>query len=306
MDNIKACNILGIDPENISVSVLKTQYRKKALAFHPDKNKSVDANIRFQEINEAYHFLSNRTYYQGEDQDNPQDPDITLNPYTRTLFAFLENVIGMELFNHVQNRVFYKIIEHIGNCCEKKAMDILEKLDKTALIQIYEVLEMHQEVFHFSESFLIVLKEMIKRRSEKDEHITLYVGLEELMNDNLYKIKVGGNEYIIPLWHHELIYDHSGNELKIDCVPVLSEEIQIDENNNIHIFVEYDIEEIWEKDEIKVLLGKQEFTIYPRQLKLCKEQTLVFNEKGVSKINPKKIFEISKRADIILHITIHR
>jgi hypothetical protein len=280
------------------VSVLKTQYRKKALAFHPDKNKSADAKIQFQEINEAYHYLSNMHNQETE------DPDITLNPYARTLSAFLENVIGIELFNHVQNRVFYKIIEHIGNCCEKKAMDILEKLDKTALIQIYDILEMHQEVFHFSETFLIALKEMIQKRSEKDEHITLYVGLDELMNDNLYKIKVGGNEYIIPLWHHELVYDHSGNELKIDCIPVLSEDIQIDENNNIHVNVEYDIEELWEKDEITVLLGKQEFTIYPKQLRLCREQTVVFNEKGISKINTKKIFEVTKRADIMIHVTI--
>lgn len=297
MNKKMACNILEIDPENITASVLKTQYRKKALAFHPDKNKTADAKIQFQEINEAYHFLSNMHNQETE------DPDITLNPYARTLSAFLENVIGTELFNHVQNRVFYKIIEHIGNC-EKKAMDILEKLDKTALIQIYDVLEMHQEVFHFSETFLIVLKEMIQKRSEKDEHITLYVGLDELMNDNLYKIKVGGNEYIIPLWHHELVYDHSGNELKIDCIPVLPEDIQIDENNNINVNVEYNIEELWEKAEITVLLGKQEFIIYPKQLRLCREQTVVFNERGISKINTKKIFEVSKRADIMIHITI--
>jgi hypothetical protein len=303
MNKKTACNILEIDPENLTASVLKTQYRKKALAFHPDKNKSADANRQFQEINEAYLSLSN-IHVNQEDQDKTEDTDITLNPYTRTLFVFLENVIGIELFNHVQNRVFYKIVEHIGNCCEKNAMDLLEKLDKTALIQIYDVLEMHQEVFHFSESFLILLKEMIQKRSEKDEHIKLYVGLDELMNDNLYKIKVGGNEYIIPLWHHELVYDHSGNELKIDCIPVLPEDIQIDENNNIHINVEYDIEQLWEKDEITVLLGKQEFTICPKQLRLCKEQTVVFNERGVSKINAKKIFEVTKRADIMVHITI--
>lgn len=300
MNKNKACNILEIDPENITVSLLKTQYRKKALAFHPDKNKSADAKIQFQEINEAYHFLSNMHNQETEDHD------ITLNPYARTLSAFLENVIGIELFNHVQNRVFYKIIEHIGNCCEKKAMDILENLDKTALIQIYDVLEMHQEVFHFSETFLIVLKEMIQKRSEKDENIKIYVGLDELMSDNLYKIKVGGNEYIIPLWHHELVYDHSGNELKIDCIPVLPEDIQIDENNNINVNVEYNIEELWEKDEITVLLGKQEFIIHPKQLRLCREQTVVFNERGISKINTKKIFEVTKRADIMIHITIHR
>ena len=291
----RACNILEIDPDHMTRPILKSQYRKKALAFHPDKNKSADANVRFQEINEAYNYLSSIVY-----QEEEEDP-LT---YTNTLLAFLENVIGVDLFNHVQNRVFYKIIEHIGNCCEKKAMDILEKLDKMALIRVYEVLEMHQEVFHFSETFLIILKGMIQKRSEKDEHITLYVGLDDLMNDNLYKITVGKNEYIIPLWHHELVYDHCGNELKVECVPILPEDICIDENNNIHMHLEYNIEEVWEK-EVTVVLGKREFTIYPDQLRLCKEQTVIFNEKGISKINTKKIFEIS-RADIIFHITIWR
>jgi hypothetical protein len=276
-------------------TILKSQYRKKALAFHPDKNKSADANLRFQEINEAYNYLSTIVYQ--------EDEEVPLT-YTNTLLAFLENVIGVDLFNHVQNRVFYKIIEHIGNCCEKKAMDILEKLDKTALIRVYEVLEMHQEVFHFSETFLIILKGMIQKRSEKDENITIYVGLDDLMNDNLYKITVGKNEFIIPLWHHELVYDHCGNELKVECVPILPEGICIDETNNIHMYVEYNIEEVWEK-EVTVLLGKREFTIYPHQLRLCKEQTVIFNEKGISKVNTKKIFEIS-RADIIFHITIRR
>ena len=49
--------VLGV-PRNSSKDQIKDAYRKLALQFHPDRNKSPDAEARFKEISEAYAVLS--------------------------------------------------------------------------------------------------------------------------------------------------------------------------------------------------------------------------------------------------------
>ncbi|GIT12416.1 MAG: hypothetical protein CM1200mP33_6020 [Chloroflexota bacterium] len=57
--------ILGVS-KKATDEQLKSAFRKKALEYHPDRNKSKDAEEKFKEINEAYQILSDsdkRTKY---------------------------------------------------------------------------------------------------------------------------------------------------------------------------------------------------------------------------------------------------
>ena len=49
--------VLGV-PKNAEKGDIKNAYRKLALQYHPDRNKSAGAEERFKEISEAYAVLS--------------------------------------------------------------------------------------------------------------------------------------------------------------------------------------------------------------------------------------------------------
>lgn len=51
--------ILGVSP-SASEQEIKKAYRKLAMKYHPDVNKSVDAEEKFKEINEAYAILTGK------------------------------------------------------------------------------------------------------------------------------------------------------------------------------------------------------------------------------------------------------
>ena len=59
--------VLGVS-KSTSVDELKKQYRKLALKFHPDRNKSAEAPEHFKEISEAYAVLSDTEKRQLYDQ----------------------------------------------------------------------------------------------------------------------------------------------------------------------------------------------------------------------------------------------
>lgn len=53
----KSCDVLGIS-YTADKNTIKSAYRKKAKEYHPDLSKLPDATQRFQEINNAYKFLT--------------------------------------------------------------------------------------------------------------------------------------------------------------------------------------------------------------------------------------------------------
>src|SRR3989344_5647155 len=59
--------VLGV-AKTASDAELKAAYRKQALQWHPDRNKTAEATEKFKEINKAYEVLSDSQKRQAYDQ----------------------------------------------------------------------------------------------------------------------------------------------------------------------------------------------------------------------------------------------
>ena len=320
MNVSEAYKILDInenEKEDIDQEILKRKYRKQALIYHPDKNKSPDALQEFHKINEAYEILEKYNKYQDyelEPESWYEDEETEYNIYQEMfqrvpsgyktiLLSFLHTIVGREIFTGIQNKIFYKIIENISNSCENKAIEFLEKLDNEVLIKIYNVLDKIKNELHLSNMFLTKIEEIIQKKSKNTYRIVLYPILEDLFNNNIYKLIEEGQTYYIPLWMNELVYDISGGgEMIVSCVPILPENIEIDEYNNIHVIKKYKIQEIWDQEDIEILVEKRKYVIKRSQLKVVHTQIIILENQGISIGNTKEIYDITKKSDIYLHI----
>ena len=314
MNYMKACQYLGLDNNgDWEIEDLKRQYRRMALMYHPDKNNHPDAADQFRCIQESYEYLG-KEYNEFEDIDLDLDPNINLNPgfcsflspvYRNILNSFLASIMNTELFHEIKTRVFYTVLECIVEKCEEKALSILRKIDKRKLTKIRELLSIYMDVFHISPDFLDKMDKMIAEETlNNNQCIILNPFLDDLMENHLYKLTENGNTYLIPLWHHELVYDNSGADLYVLSIPILPDGYQIDTDNHIHIWLSFTINEIWNMSEIEILVGKRQFMIPRNKLKLIEEQSYVIAASGITQINQKNIYDISKKGDIYLHISI--
>ena len=73
----KYYHILGIEP-GAEKDEIKAAYRKLAKQYHPDINKTTEANFRFIEVKEAYEYLMSHNY----------EPDPQPHPYFAEDFNF--------------------------------------------------------------------------------------------------------------------------------------------------------------------------------------------------------------------------
>src|ERR1700733_1438377 len=66
-DNKDYYDILGVG-KNATATEIKSAYRKLALQYHPDRNKSKEAEDKFKEVTKAYEVLSNEEKKKAYDQ----------------------------------------------------------------------------------------------------------------------------------------------------------------------------------------------------------------------------------------------
>ncbi len=295
MNYKKACELLEIN-DDVSIQNIKRQYRCKALLYHPDKNPSDDANTKFQEISEAYHYLLEH----GESSENDDDDEILSNmDYKYYLYMFLKNTIK----GNSQESLLYAILKKTTTLCGDKAIQLLQNLEKPSLMKIYEILTKNKHYLHIESDLLDKIEILINEKIENDECVILQPSLDDLFDNNLYKLTVNQHIYIVPLWHNNLVYDNSGNDIYVKCFPILEDNIELDKHNNLHVQITKSLHDIWENQHCKVNIGNRIIDVPIEQISLKKQQMICMNHIGISRINSDSIYDVSQKSHIYVYLT---
>lgn len=297
----KYYDLLDVNKDTITRKELRNKYFKQALKYHPDKNDDEDSKEKFQEINEAYEkIMKHHNYYNNVDTSENN----TLRSYSEILYEFFTSVMQSDTIKELQSTILIKIVEYIRENCENKALDIFEKFNKELFNKAYNALYTQKDILNINQDFFRKLEELYKTKTINDLLIKIHPTIDDLLAFNLYKLNENNSEYLIPLWHHELVYDNNGYELTVQCLPKLDNGVIIDDNNNIHICKEYNLCDIWNINIIDLEIGNKTINIPRESLKLMKKQTLIFHNIGIPLINIKNIYDVSKRGNIYITINI--
>jgi hypothetical protein len=289
-----------------SHETIRKQYKLKALKYHPDKNKSPTAAEDFRNIHEAYKYLIS----------SERESENEIPKYRDVLFSFLSTFMNTSPENGTPSSPSHApprdskmklIFSCLLNMCEAKAVEYVQKLDISTIEKIISVIEEYRDIFHFTEVFVEKIHEIIiyKRENQKSDYKYLILNpfLEDLFQDNLYRFTLNNKTYIVPLWHQELIYDNSGEDIVVQCYPVLSENIEIDENNNVIVEIYPSISDVFNKKGYIVNLPGKDIEIDCTYLQLHdRMQIIVLKNEGISRVDSDNIFNVSERSDIIIHI----
>jgi len=307
MDYLLAFEILEIDinKKDITLEYLKKVYHKKALKYHPDKNGNTEcSNEKFKQINEAYDYLKREIQEIDDINENIRHPPTSTSLYVEILRVFLRGI-----FDGKVDEIFYKIVNEIVLNYSKVSLKMFENLDKETSMNIYSFLSKYRSTLHLNQDIIDAIREIIIKKYDNTTVYVLNPSIDDLLNNNFYKLKINEELFLVPLWHNEVYFDNLGQEIIVLCEPELNNNICIDEDNNLHISVNLKISDILiflsENKNIEVQIGSKIVVIPLKELFIRKEQYYRMNNAGLTKINENDIYDIEKKCDIIFKIILN-
>jgi hypothetical protein len=307
MDILTALNILQLNTYNFNSTELKKAYLKQALLCHPDKSGNTPYNTsRFQKVKESYDLLmlyvdktedtssnnnnttrskNNQQYSQNDIHKLPISPEI--------LYMFINNVLCGKYLNYVIDIV-------------------LGVSDLTALVYDDEIsIETINKIKHFVKKYKVGdtqsrslptdnipcsnASSSSSSTKEEEEDIpidivtnyTLHPSIDDLLDDNIYKLNINNSIFLVPLWHHECVYENiDGSEITVSCIPKSPNNIYIDDKNHIYTSISISLNSALLNEKYYINIGKKKYTLPIHELHIhTNQQQICLYNCGILEMN---------------------
>lgn len=294
MDYDSALKILNIKPDFTS-NDLKKAYYSHSLKYHPDKNSSENAADKFKDGKLAFDYLKLHKNIPNTDDDNITSyKDI----FTKCMQYLIPELEKDDIF--INNT-----LKILLDSCKSVTLKIIEKMNKERAIQTYNYLIKYKDIFNIDEKLSAEILDIINKKISSDNIIIFNPTIDDIMKDKIYKYTIHDIDYYIPLWHTEVTYDISGNDLILKCIPDLEDHIFIDNDNHVHITIEANILDLLEKNELCFNIGEKIYKIDSKKLHIQKKQVYTIKNEGILIAKHDDLYSTSYRGNIVVYIVLH-
>lgn len=209
-----------------------------------------------------------------------------------------------DIFLTIQSKILHSIMSQLYMKCESKAYSLIEQLDAYKLEKMIGLLKTNRQLFHISDEFIGNVEKMYTQKQNASQTVIVRPMLVDLIDEQVYKLEEKSQIYYIPLWHHELIYDIDGRDLCITIEPDLEENIEIDDKNNVYVYKQMTLCDVWQMQEIEVEVGKRRLKIPRADLKMRPIQKFVFPNQGIPRISTQNIYDVSRKSNLVITLMI--
>lgn len=298
-------DFIEIKYEDLTLEYLKKQYKKMALKHHPDKNGNTEESTEhFKKINEAYNYLKREIKNLKPEDFASENADDDINQQF-SYFIVLKNFIK-SVFDSKYADITTKIINDILIAGKQISLKVFEDLDKDTVLVIFNFLSKYRFILHVNNDLLDKVREIVQSKYENVEIYKLNPSIKDLLECNFYKLYIENQLYLVPLWHYETCYDGSGCEIIVICEPELSDNIKIDDDNNLYVETEISIyntlpDMLINNLDVSINIGNKDFSFPLSNLYLKKEQYYRIKNQGIPKVK-NDIYDVNDKSDIIVKI----
>ena len=241
---------------------------------------------------------------------DPNNDDLKNEDQSSSVYFDILKLFIKGLLDGKYNDIFINIVQDIVSGYKKISLKLFDDLDRENAINVYLFLSKYKSILHLSDESLDEIKSIVIQKYDNVEIYKLNPNINDLLNNNFYKLYFNDKLYLVPLWYNEVYFDNENetenNEIIVLCEPELPEGVKIDDDNNIYIEktinMQTELPNLVAIDgSINIEIGDHTFYILVSELTMKREQYYKIKNRGFTKPND-DIYNVSQKADIIVKI----